>query len=318
VIYHVLFPDGAYKQKFTEDWLNGLTLTHEAQHPAVIQVAHDNEAQTDYWKEVELNDERYAAIDFKSGFWAGWYDLFQAQTLALYEGYNTKSAESVRGQSKLLVDPCGHCIEAQDFWTENIVEGRSAVVLSQAFDVFGVDRFQRRDDLIKNITFYVMSSNDEAGKEAGQYWTTLEKWPEAKMTDYYLLPSGVASTDVADYGIQATTQSIYDHDPLNPVPTIGGNNLPASMGGSIPCGPMDQGTTIDFRDDVLRFETAISEDELVLTGQISATLYVSSDQLDTDFNVKISDVYPTGEVIILVSFLFSFLFFSVYLIAPCI
>ena len=33
-----------------------------------------------------------------------------------------------------------------------------------------------------------------------------------------------------------------------------------------------------------------------MTGPLFATLYVSSDAVDTDFMVRISDVYPTGEV----------------------
>ena len=32
-----------------------------------------------------------------------------------------------------------------------------------------------------------------------------------------------------------------------------------------------------------------------LTGPLYATIYVSSDAIDTDFMVKIADVYPTGE-----------------------
>ena len=33
-----------------------------------------------------------------------------------------------------------------------------------------------------------------------------------------------------------------------------------------------------------------------MTGPLFAKLYVSSDAIDTDFTVKMSDVYPTGEV----------------------
>lgn len=68
-----------------------------------------------------------------------------------------------------------------------------------------------------------------------------------------------------------------------------GNNL------ELPCGPLDQ-SEVDTRDDVLTFTTALYEDELALTGPLTATLYVGSDAIDTDFTVKISDVYPTGEV----------------------
>ena len=31
-----------------------------------------------------------------------------------------------------------------------------------------------------------MSSNDDAGKEAGQYWTTMEEFPKPKKTRFYL------------------------------------------------------------------------------------------------------------------------------------
>jgi uncharacterized protein len=36
-------------------------------------------------------------------------------------------------------------------------------------------------------------------------------------------------------------------------------------------------------------------EELVLTGAINGHLFVSSDAIDTDFMVRMSDVYPTGE-----------------------
>ena len=88
--------------------------------------------------------------------------------------------------------------------------------------------------------------------------------------------------------------STYKYDPSDPVPTMGGNNLPDGIGGSIPCGPLDQ-AAIDQRADVLKFQTPVFNEELALTGPLLATLYVSSDAIDTDFMVRISDVYPTGE-----------------------
>jgi putative CocE/NonD family hydrolase len=130
----------------------------------------------------------------------------------------------------------------------------------------------------------------------GQYWTSLETWPEFKAVDYYLhadktatlLPSMPSTED-------ANVKTSYVYDPSNPVPTMGGNNLPHSIGGSIPCGPLDQ-SEVDKRSDVLTFQTSAFDVQLPLMGPLMATLYVSSDAKDTDFTVKISDVYPTGEV----------------------
>jgi len=137
-----------------------------------------------------------------------------------------------------------------------------------------------------------MSSNDEAGLAAGQYWTTVEDFPAPRMTDFYLHADKTASKSRPT--TDETASTTYVHDPANPVPTNGGNNLPPSIGGSIACGPLDQ-SQIDTRSDVLTFQTEVFTSELALTGPLFATLYVSSDAKDTDFMVKISDVYPTGE-----------------------
>ena len=63
----------------------------------------------------------------------------------------------------------------------------------------------------------------------------------------------------------------------------------------MPCGPLDQ-AEIDQRSDVLTFQTSPLTEALPLTGPLDVTLYVGSDAIDTDFMVRLSDVYPTGEV----------------------
>jgi uncharacterized protein len=63
----------------------------------------------------------------------------------------------------------------------------------------------------------------------------------------------------------------------------------------MPCGPLDQ-AEIDTRADVLTFQTPPLSAALPLTGPLDVTLFVGSDAIDTDFMVRMSDVYPTGEV----------------------
>ena len=62
-------------------------------------------------------------------------------------------------------------------------------------------------------------------------------------------------------------------------------------------GPMDQ-RKIESRRDVVLFATDVLKKPLELTGRISARLYVTSDCPDTDFTVKLSDVYPDGRSMI--------------------
>src|SRR4029077_3925269 len=80
----------------------------------------------------------------------------------------------------------------------------------------------------------------------------------------------------------------YKYDPGNPVPTVGGQNL------NIDKGPMDQ-TKIENRSDVLLFTSEPLEQPLEVSGHIDAKLWVSSDCPDTDFTVKLCDVYPDGR-----------------------
>lgn len=140
--------------------------------------------------------------------------------LAAYNGFNYHSEEPARYNSVLTVDPCGHCQDAAAYFTENIIEGRTVLALMQAYDTFDVRPVTRTN--IKNITFYVMSSNDEAGKQAGQFWSSVEKWPVAKATPFYLHGDGSVSTSKPTKSDGFAESTSFVHDPSTPIPTKGG------------------------------------------------------------------------------------------------
>jgi putative CocE/NonD family hydrolase len=52
---------------------------------------------------------------------------------------------------------------------------------------------------------------------------------------------------------------------------------------------------LSARPDVLVFETAALEEDVEVTGAIEAKLWISSDRPDTDFTIKLIDVYPPNE-----------------------
>ncbi len=134
---------------------------------------------------------------------------------------------------------------------------------------------------VKNVTFYVMSSNDAAGVSAGQFWTSVEEFPKPVMTKYYLHGDGSVSTKKPSNADGLSQSTSYVFDPANPQKTQGGNNLWSDA----PCGPLDQ-AAIDTRADVIVFQTPVMTEELPLTGAINGHLYVSSDAVDTDFMVS--------------------------------
>lgn len=78
------------------------------------------------------------------------------------------------------------------------------------------------------------------------------------------------------------------YDPNDPVPSIGGNEL------LIPCGPKVQDELLS-RTDILWFTADAFTTETAVVGALSATLWVSTDRNDTDFTVKLMDLYPDGR-----------------------
>lgn len=83
----------------------------------------------------------------------------------------------------------------------------------------------------------------------------------------------------------------FMYDPMNPVPPLGGYRVgsdPAGLGGSF------DRRKIEERADVLVYTTELFAEGTQLSGPITPTLYVSSDVKDTDFTIKVMDVYPDG------------------------
>jgi uncharacterized protein len=137
----------------------------------------------------------------------------------------------------------------------------------------------------KPVHYYVMG--DPTDKTApGNEWRNADSWPPAATpTPFYFHPEGklVAAEKPAGSG-----SGSYRYDPKNPVPTIGD----AELGFDI--GPKDQ-RKAEARKDVLLFTTETLKGPLEVTGRITAKLFISSDCPDTDFTVKLTDVYPDGR-----------------------
>ena len=62
------------------------------------------------------------------------------------------------------------------------------------------------------------------------------------------------------------------------------------------CGPTDQGVNED-RADMLVYTTPVLEKEIEVTGPITVRLWASSSAPDTDWVVRLNDVYPDGKSI---------------------
>jgi len=78
---------------------------------------------------------------------------------------------------------------------------------------------------------------------------------------------------------------------MNPVKSYGGNVC--CTGNAVQGGAYDQ-RIMETRSDILVYTTEVLQKDTEVSGFIESTLYVSSDVKDTDFTIKIIDVYPDG------------------------
>jgi hypothetical protein len=143
---------------------------------------------------------------------------------------------------------------------------------------------QRDVEKLKPVHYYVMGDTDDK-TAPGNFWRSADAWPPpATETRFYFHADQSLEKEAPGEDGRLT----YRYDPQDPVPTLGGQNLLISKG------PMDQ-RPIEMRPDVLLFTSEPLSEPLEVTGRITATLSISSDCPDTDFTVKLCDVYPDGR-----------------------
>ena len=127
-------------------------------------------------------------------------------------------------------------------------------------------------------------------------WRLEDQWPpeRTRPTRFYFhagsgSDDGLLSREVPD----GDRTVAYVYDPEDPVPTRGGNHSSPLVEGVIRAGPVDQRPN-EGRQDVLVFTSEPMEKSLEVTGPVTATIYADSSSCDTDFIVRLVDVYPDG------------------------
>jgi putative CocE/NonD family hydrolase len=89
---------------------------------------------------------------------------------------------------------------------------------------------------------------------------------------------------------EKTAFDSYDSDPANPVPFWDGPTLDMNRE------YMDADQRfVASRPDVLSYSTEPLSNDLTIAGPISPTLFVSTTGTDSDFDVKLIDVWPDGS-----------------------
>jgi putative CocE/NonD family hydrolase len=127
-------------------------------------------------------------------------------------------------------------------------------------------------------------------------WRFEDEWPlkRTRWTSFYLGSGGHANTSGGDGWLgrdpveaRDCPADTFTYDPENPVPTCGGRVVGAG-------GQRNQ-SEVEKRNDVLVYTLPPLTADLEATGPVAVRLFVSSTAPDTDFTVKLVDVFPDGR-----------------------
>jgi len=224
----------------------------------------------------------------------GWYDVFGMGTLDGYMGYDDLGLPSAQGKQLLIMGPFTHGFPTEGKQGELIFPTKSV----SGFDIY-MEWEQKLFDYAllgtpfdwtgNRVAYYMMGDVDDISVNANDY-RYAKDWPIPYENDTWYL--GIGDSLLNNTLPSSSANSSYLYDPRNPVLTLGGTNL------VIPAGPYDQ-RAVENRSDVLIFESSVLTSPYEIVGQMWAHLYVKSNCTNTDFTVKITDVYPDGRSILI-------------------
>ncbi len=223
---------------------------------------------------------------------AGWQDMFFEKQLKDFLDIKEKATGDARKYSRIKIGSWAH--GAPGHPESKIMNGG---MLSFFRDFLNLNwnkywLMEEKDafsDINKpSIKYWVLGRN---------LWRYTENWPPSNIEyrNLYIHSSGKANSINGD-GIlnfevpKDELEDSYSFDPMNPVITKGGRNLLILKGAH-------NQKDAEKRQDVLIYTSKPLEEGLELTGQIKMILYASSTTKDTDFMVKLVDVYPRGKAL---------------------
>lgn len=278
--YQEYFPNGCYRTEYVEQ-LDGLGY---GMSPILLA----NPTRNIIWQFAEADGFYPDSILVPAFMIGGWYDHNIDVMLDFYNGIRTQSPANVQNQHRLLMGPWAHGGNGsatvgsanQGQLTFNNAAGWSDSLALLFFD-YHLRGIQNGWNNTPFVQYYTMGSNT---------WNTTAAWPPSGMNPVTLYMHSDTTMDNIPPAVSSGSIS-YQYNPQDPSPTIGGTTLRQDLDQ----GPYDQSSVVESRNDILKFTTAPLAQDMTVSGEVVIHLEVSSDKFDTDFCVRLCDVYPTGE-----------------------
>ncbi len=245
-----------------------------------------------YWAKIDVQRQlpQVAVPALISG---GWYDLFASGTVDSFTGMKQLGgSEAAVNGTMLVMDCCGHGynfapVAGETTWGPDKTQ---RVQLERAFldkYVMGLDNGVEIEPRVQ-LTVLVPP---DSGTTGDNFVLKVDAYPVpgTQYVAYNLGSGGSANTSSGDGVLSAASApkeppDTFTYDPLNPVPTVGGNATTKAL---------DQ-SQVEQRDDVLVYTSAPLTEDLAVIGPVSIQLWAQTSASDTDFTAKLVDVHPDG------------------------
>ena len=244
----------------------------------------------DFWKKGDI--KRWAEnIDLPVLFVSGWYDDVLRGTIYYYDMMKGNDRKS----QYLILGPWRHGfnrtrkINKFTFGDNAIMEDLNYINV-RWFDYWlkGIENGMEKDPLVQ---YYTMGENR---------WKTADTWPpkNVEKEEWYFHSKGMANKpeDGGWIGLVSPHKEKPDHyiyDPRNPTPYLCDmryNEL----------NPPEDYQEVERRQDTLVYTSELLKEDLEISGDVSSVIYASTDCRDTDWLVRLTDVFPDGQSIRLV------------------
>jgi uncharacterized protein len=242
------------------------------------------------WQITENASDDPDSISVPMFLISGWYDHFPDDVIRAFSDLRTQSAPSVRARHRLMMGPWMH--EGIGRAEQGVLSYPNAVGTSDAaalaFFDFHLRNLPNGFDATPNVQYYQMGANE---------WRITDDWyglcRTADSLSLYFAAGGMLTFVPSSTGTDTIT-----FDPRDPSPTIGGARL-APFDQTALAGPQDMSDAVEPRQDILVYSSPVLGDNLSILGGVQVQLFVSSDRFDTDFSVRLCDVYPDGRSILI-------------------
>jgi putative CocE/NonD family hydrolase len=254
----------------------------------------------DFWKQVGIYAEgSYDRFSDVPIIWmSSWYDPYPRTAIGNYVALSQRK----RSPQRLILGPWTHGNNHETF-AGDVDFGPTAQLAGNVAPDLLTLRMHWFDRWLKGgvdaepaVRIFVMGGGSGRKNAAGRMdhggqWRAEMQWPLAGTvpTPFYLHGEGGLSKAKPAADAEPRT---YNYDPRDPVPTLGGtvtSGQPVMVGGAF------DNQSLAGRADVLVFQTPPLDRDVEVTGAIEAELWISSNQPDTDFTIKLLDVYPPNQ-----------------------